>query len=226
MLSSLKRSPLVELAVTQLRDQLRAGTWELGAQLPAETRLAEQLGVGRSTVREAIRALVHAGLLESRHGAGTFVVALTEPDGWEPRLRRARLLDVYDVRAALELRAARLAAERRTAADLRALRRAWKDRQERLQAGRDAAFVAADLEFHAAVIAATHNPLLEEMFMSFRRVLSDGLVQIVSDHALSSVDNTGAHAALLAAIEAGDPEAAVAATDQLLAGTAAAISAL
>jgi GntR family transcriptional regulator, transcriptional repressor for pyruvate dehydrogenase complex len=226
MLTSLRRSPLVELAVGQLRAQVLAGTWELGGRLPAETELAEQLGVGRSTVREAVRALVHSGLLETRQGAGTFVVALSEQDALEPRLRRADLLHVYEVRAGLELQAARLAARRRTAGDLRRIDAAWKARQRALAASRDAAFVGADVAFHAAVIDATHNPLLIEMFASFARALRDGLERIVGDVELSGVDNTEAHAELVQAVRDRDGEAAVAATERLIAGTADAIRAL
>jgi GntR family transcriptional repressor for pyruvate dehydrogenase complex len=223
MLTSLRRSPLVELAVLQLREQVLAGTWELGQRLPAETELAEGLGVGRSTVREAVRALVHSGLLETRQGAGTFVRSLTEQDALEPRLRRAQLLHVYEVRAGLELQAARLAAQRRTGRDLRRIDSAWRARQQALEAGRNEQFVRADVSFHKAVIDATNNPLLVEMFGSFQRVLSDGLEQIVKDAGLAGVDNTQAHADLVAAIRVRDGDAAVEATERLLEGTAEAI---
>ncbi|MGB8256042.1 MAG: GntR family transcriptional regulator, partial [Pseudonocardiaceae bacterium] len=116
-LSSLRRGSLAELATRQLHDQVTSGTWPVGSRIPAETELAVQLGVGRSTVREAVRALVHVGLLESRQGAGTFVRALSTA-GWEPLVRRAAVLEVYEVRGGLEFQAARLAATRRTEADI------------------------------------------------------------------------------------------------------------
>ena len=117
-LTSLRRSPLVDLAVAQLREQVLSGQWAVGARLPAETELAQRLEVGRSTVREAVRALVHAGLLETRQGSGTYVRSVTPEAGWEPRLRRAAVLDAYEVRQALEVQAARLAASRRTDAGI------------------------------------------------------------------------------------------------------------
>jgi len=223
MLSSLRRSPLVELAVSQLREQVLAGQWELDERLPAETELAAQLGVGRSTVREAVRALAHAGLLETRQGAGTFVRSLSEQQGWEPRLRRAQLLEVYEVRAGLELQAARLAAQRRTAADLRRIESAWAGRQQALAAGRDEAFVEADVAFHATVLQAAHNPLLAEIFLSFQKALSEALAQIVNDQDLTGVDNTQAHADLVQAVRERDADAAVAASERMLEGTAEAI---
>ena len=109
-LTSLRRSSLAELAVTQLRDQVLSGQWAVGARLPAETELAQQLEVGRSTVREAVRVLVHAGLLETRQGSGTYVRSLTPGSDFQARLRRAAVLEAYEVREALEVQAARLAA--------------------------------------------------------------------------------------------------------------------
>jgi GntR family transcriptional repressor for pyruvate dehydrogenase complex len=79
-----------------------------GLELPGEAELARRLGVGRSTVREAIRALAYAGLLETRQGSGTFVRSVTPVDGWQAVLRRAAMLEVFEVRQALEVQAARL----------------------------------------------------------------------------------------------------------------------
>ena len=129
-LSSLRRGSLVELATQQLRDEVMRGTWPVGSRIPAETELAGLLGVGRSTVREAVRALVHVGLLESRQGAGTFVQtrAAAEPD-WGTLLRRAAVLEVYEVRHGLERQAASLAAQRRTTADIERIEAALAQRQ-------------------------------------------------------------------------------------------------
>ena len=218
-LTSLRRSPLVELAVSQLREQVLSGQWPVGGRLPAETELAQRLEVGRSTVREAVRALVHAGLLETRQGSGTYVRSLTPGADWEPRLRRAAVLEAYEVREALEVQAARLAAGRRTDADIGALRSCLAERDS--ARGEDARFVEADLAFHRAVVAAAHNPLLSEMFDSFAAVLREALIAIRSDQAVQGPDADAAHARLAAAIEAGDAAAAVQATHDHLDPTAA-----
>ena len=218
-LTSLRRSPLVELAVSQLREQVLSGQWPVGGRLPAETELAQRLEVGRSTVREAVRALVHAGLLETRQGSGTYVRSLTPGADWEPRLRRAAVLEAYEVREALEVQAARLAASRRTEADIEALRACLAERNS--ARGEDARFVEADLAFHRAVVAAAHNPLLAEMFDSFAAVLREALIAIRSDQAVQGPDADAAHARLAAAIEAGDAAAAAQATHDHLDPTAA-----
>jgi len=218
-LTSLRRSPLVELAVSQLREQVLSGQWPVGGRLPAETELAQQLEVGRSTIREAIRALVHAGLLETRQGSGTYVRSVTPGAEWEPRLRRAAVLDAYEVREALEVQAARLAAGRRTAADIEALRTCLAERER--ARGDEAGFVEADLAFHRSVVAAAHNPLLAEMFDSFAAVLREALTMVRSDRRVRDAGADAAHARLAAAIEAGDAAAAAQATRDQLETTAA-----
>jgi GntR family transcriptional regulator, transcriptional repressor for pyruvate dehydrogenase complex len=223
-LTSLRRSPLVELAVSQLREQVLSGQWPVGGRLPAETELAQRLEVGRSTVREAVRALVHAGLLETRQGSGTYVRSLSPGADWEPRLRRAAVLEAYEVREALEVQAARLAATRRTDADIAALHACLAERDR--ARGSDAAFVEADLAFHRAVVAAAHNPLLAEMFDSFAAVLREALIAIRSDQAVQGPDANAAHARLAAAIEAGDAAAAAQATHDHIDPTAANVRSL
>jgi DNA-binding FadR family transcriptional regulator len=215
------RPPLGELAAQQLRERLAAGTWEVGERLPSEVELAEQLGVGRSTVREAVRVLVHSGLLETRQGAGTFVLAREPAGAWEPRLRRAAVLEVYELREALELQAARLAAERRDESDLTRIEQALAERERRRGKARDAAFVDADIDFHRAVVAAAGNALLEEMFASFAAVLREALIEVVGDSALDGDDASAAHAELVAAIRARDPVRAEAATRANVSQTAA-----
>jgi GntR family transcriptional regulator, transcriptional repressor for pyruvate dehydrogenase complex len=207
-LTQLRRSPLVELAVRQLHQQLTSGQWPEGTRLPAETELAGQLGVGRSTVREAVRALVHAGLLETRQGSGTFVVSLTEGASFEPWLRRAAVLEVYEVREALEVQAARLAAGRRTGADLAALHDRLAARDAAHRSGAADSFVQADLEFHRTVVSAAHNQLLTEMFDSFAAVLREALAAVATDTELADVSAAPTHARLVRAIEAGDADAA------------------
>lgn len=211
-MTSLGRGSLGELAATALREQLAAGAWPVGTRLPAENVLAGQLGVGRSTVREAVRVLVAAGQLETRQGSGTFVLAVEPPPEWETRVRRADVLDVYEVREALETQAARLAAERHTDDDLAAIDAALAAREAARATDEVAPFVDADLAFHAAVVAASHNPLLVEMFTSFLGALREALVAVVEEVVLDVVDDARAHADLAAAIRAGDPEAAVLAT--------------
>jgi DNA-binding FadR family transcriptional regulator len=218
-LTELRRSPLVEQAIDRLREQITSGAWPVGSRLPSEASLAAELGVGRSTIREAIRALASTGMVESRQGAGTFVRSAAAGDvGLETRLRRAALLDVYEVRHALELEAGRLAATRRDADDLARLQDTLDRRQSALAVAKDATFVEADLAFHQAVVDAAHNPILTELFASFTSALREAMFDVFADRELQ-LDATPAHLELAAAIRAGDPPSAAAATSAHLDAT-------
>ncbi|MEU8028151.1 FCD domain-containing protein [Streptomyces sp. NPDC049099] len=220
-LGPLRPSPLVEQAAQRLRQQIAAGHWPVGSKLPGETTLAGELGVGRSTVREALRALAGAGLVRPRHGAGVFVIATEPVEDWPTRLGRAAVTDVYEVRMGVEVQAARLAARRRTPEDVSTLRAALEARRT-ASAGDDAAFVDADIALHTAVVAAAHNPVLADLFTEFAPVLRQGLVTLLHLTRLRRHDrNTGdgTHAALVEAIAQGDAEAAAAVLLEELEGT-------
>ncbi|MFI7667222.1 FadR/GntR family transcriptional regulator [Nocardia sp. NPDC049526] len=165
MVSQVRRHPLAAQAAELLLTRIRNGEWPLGHRLPGETTLAVQLGVGRSTLREAIRELAGRGVLDSRQGAGVFVTALDVTEDWDVVLRRATIAAVIEARIAIEAEAAALAAQRRTPADLRAIRRALAAREAHGESIAD--HVDADMAFHRAVIVAAHNDVLTQLFDSF-----------------------------------------------------------
>ncbi|MGW3564275.1 FadR/GntR family transcriptional regulator [Streptomyces sp. NPDC000941] len=235
----LRHGPVVPQVEGALRDMLREGRWERGERLPNEVMLAAELGVGRSSVREAVRLLARDGLLDVRHGSGTFVTR-TEPEqtgqsgqsGQSEQagqtgqadaageldlphlLRRARLLEVYEVRRALEVEAARLAARRTRPEDIARLTADLKRRQEAAEAG-PAAFVDADLEFHRTVVELSGNAVLLGLFTSVLPVLREALVEMVT-YETGLPDLSCAHADLLDALARGDATAAIAATTRHL----------
>ncbi|MFF8654518.1 FadR/GntR family transcriptional regulator [Streptomyces huasconensis] len=209
-LDSVRPSPLVEQAAARLREQITGGHWPVGTKLPGETTLAKELGVGRSTLREALRALAGAGLVRARQGAGVFVVATEPVADWPTRLRRAAVTDVYEVRMLVEVQAARLAALRRTDEDITAMRAALDGRRA-AAAGGDAAFVDADIALHAAVVAAARNPVLTDLFAEFMPALRQGLIDLLEliDVRREEADHgDAAHADLVRAVESMDAEGA------------------
>ncbi|MFI7650389.1 FadR/GntR family transcriptional regulator [Micromonospora sp. NPDC049460] len=176
-MEQVQRTSLADQAAQLLLERIRAGEWHLGAKLPGETTLGPQLGVGRSTVREAIRQLAGRGVLETRQGAGVFVTALDVNEDWDLVLRQADIAAVIEGRIAIETEAASLAAQRRTASDIRAMRRALA---QRVTAGQSAEkYVDADMALHRTVVAAAHNNVLLELFDGFvprvRRAMIDML---------------------------------------------------
>jgi DNA-binding FadR family transcriptional regulator len=176
-MAQVRRAPLADQAAELLLERIRSGEWALGEKLPGETTLAPQLGVGRSTVREAIRQLAGRGVLASRQGAGVFVTALDAPEDWDAVLRKAGVVAVIEARIAIEAEAAALAAERRTPADLRAIRRALDQREA--QRSDLEGHVDADTAFHRAVVAAAHNPVLLDLFDTFTPRLREAMIEML-----------------------------------------------
>ncbi|MFE7513568.1 FadR/GntR family transcriptional regulator [Streptomyces sp. NPDC057540] len=220
-LGALRPSPLVEQAAERLREQIVGGQWPVGTKLPGETTLARELGVGRSTVREALRALAGAGLVQPRQGAGVFVIATRPTEDWPARLRRAAVTDVYEVRMLVEVEAARLAARRRTEEDVAAMREALAGRRA-AAALDDAGFVDADIALHAAIVASARNPVLTDLFGEFAPVLREGLIELLDLLGLRGTDlrhGEDAHADVVRAVEAGDADEAARLTRQELEST-------
>ncbi|WP_300679502.1 FCD domain-containing protein [Nocardioides sp.] len=202
-----RREPLADQAADLLLARIRAGEWALGAKLPGETTLAPQLGVGRSTVREAIRQLAGKGVLASRQGAGVFLTALDVPEDWTRTVRVAEIRSVLEARIAIEVEATGLAAGRRTAADLRALARALRERDA--QRARIEDLVDADLAFHRAIVVAAQNPLLVELFDGFTPRSRQAMIEMLRRNGSHGDDaDHDVHRGLQEAITAQDEAAA------------------
>lgn len=204
------RPTLVRQVIDQLREQVTSGEWPVGTRIPTEPQLVEALGVGRNTVREAVRALVHAGVLECRQGSGTYVISADEMTGAvRRRLAGAEAAEAVEVRRAFEVEAARLAAMRRTEDDLAVLDRALADREAAWRSGRVDDFVEADAVLHTAIVAASHNRMLTELYASFANtMLRPSIATYVGDELRP--DHRVDHDRLVNAIREGDPVKAAA----------------
>ena len=212
-----RRASVIGDVISQMETMVVSGEWPVGTRIPPEPELVAALGVGRNSVREAVRALAHSGMLEVRQGDGTWVRAASGLGAALDRyVRRADARHVLEVRRGLEREAARLAARHRTDDDLRRLTAALA-RQHALAAADDRdGFVRGDLEFHRLVSAAAHNPVLADLLDH----LGDALVATIAltvdeQHAVGS-PRFHVHTDLVEAIRAGEPEAAGRASDALL----------
>lgn len=206
-LSSPQRSALADQVISALRAQITSGEWPVGARIPTEPELVDQLGVARNTVREAVRALAHNGLLDIRQGSGTYVVATSELAGvMHRRFADADPRHVAEMRATLESSGARLAALRRTQSDLGQLDALLERREAAWASGDVERFVEADAGLHLGVVAASHNEVLTAVYADLGEVMRDFLRTDVGEelHPGNHMD----HAGLVEAVRAGDPEAA------------------
>jgi DNA-binding FadR family transcriptional regulator len=215
MTGRLQRTSLVDQAIEALRAQIAAGAWPVGERIPTEPALVAELGIGRNSLREAIRALVHAGLLETRQGDGTYVRATSDLAGAvRRRTSRAELVEVFEVRRALEVEAARLAALRRTDGDLAELERVLAERAQAGDGGDLERFVESDVQLHRLIAAASQNAMLTELYDDFSAALRELLHASVGRRPLA--EQLTIHDELIAAIRAGDADAAAATTAAVL----------
>ncbi|TVT33584.1 FadR family transcriptional regulator [Amycolatopsis rhizosphaerae] len=217
-LATTRRAGLVDQVIEQLKGAIAGGEWPVGHRIPTESALATTLGVGRNTVREAVRALAHGGLLEVRQGNGTYVRATSEVSGALRRLCGTELREVLQVRRSLEMEGARLAATAHTPEELAELG-ALLDERERAQRENSLEdFVRADAGFHLKVVQCGHNTLLTELYRGLTEVVTASVATTSHDHLDERIEI--GHHGLLAAIADRDPERAAAEAggflDQLL----------
>ncbi len=207
-LKAVQRRRLVDEVLDQLMALIESGQYQQGAKLPAEPELMKLLSVGRSTVREAVKVLMHAGFLEVRQGDGTYIQKpVADLESVRATIVPQNLEQVLEVRRMLECEAVGLAALRRTSHDLQRMRALLDQRNEYLQEGRYAEYVASDIAFHIAVVESCHN----DVFTAMYRVIAEGLKQLLSQLILDTQayeDNTEYHEGIYRAIEAQDQEAA------------------
>lgn len=190
--------------VDNLRSHIASGGWAVGSRLPSEHDLVSQLGVSRTTLREALGALTHLGLLEARAGDGTYVRAASELDA--VMVRRASVAprnDVLELRAILEEYGAGLAAARRTAEDVVQLRLLLSEADSATESGSIEAMIRVDAKFHQAVVRAGANLLLTEVYDHLGHAISESLGGLSLD-AGTVVEHSRLHRALVDAIEVSD----------------------
>jgi DNA-binding FadR family transcriptional regulator len=220
------RVSLVEATIGLIRSQIEGGAWKVGERIPKEQELAGMLQVSRNTVREAIRVLSHANVLEVRQGDGTYVRSDVDPAEVMRKVSRSSLRDHFEVQVMLETEAARLAACHRTEADLALLRRLLAERSELHNHRAHDDFAAADVAFHAAIALISGNAALAELYRYFSkgwRLNTVSTVSILLERDLAK-PNLKAHEAIVDAIERQDGEAAAQAVRAVLAPVIAALA--
>jgi DNA-binding FadR family transcriptional regulator len=218
MLAQAPRTSLADTAADSIRAEISAGRWAVGSRIPIEPQLAQLLGVSRGTVREAVKTLVSRGLLEVRQGSGTYVRSGFDPSSSLQKMRLASLRDQFEVRRALEVEAARLAAVRHTARDLRRLhtlldKRGVPDASEGGDGG--AAFIERDLAFHLAIVDVSGNLALAETCRFITGYIKETIASTMGT-VLPEPDEA-AHRAIVEGIASRDPDVAAAAVRDFMA---------
>lgn len=193
---------------TQIEDELmkyiQNEPVEIGQKIPNEFELAEMFGVGRSTVREAVKGLVSKGILEVRRGAGTYVISTNsvenDPLGLSKMKDKYKLaLELFEVRLMLEPEIAANAAQNASEEDLKKLRQLCDETERLYLSGKD--HIPKDIEFHTCIAMCSKNsvvetliPIINTAVMTFANLTHRTLMQETLD----------THRAVMEAIENGD----------------------
>lgn len=209
------RTTFHDQVVEQLGRDIGTGRHRPGSVLPSEPELCERFGFSRIVIREAIKSLVAKGMLEVSRRVGTLVL---EPDRWnlfDPEVIAWRAAsadfdttmarDLMELRRIVEPAAVKLAAERASAEERRALRAAYMA-MERAVAGKGN-YVAADLDFHTTILAACGNQYLRHMQQAMAAML-EASFEIVTQKPGGPAQSLPMHEAVCEAIEQGDAQAA------------------
>lgn len=201
---------LVAMVVKELRQAVLSGTFEAGEKLPSEAQLTARFRVSRTVIREAVAALRADRLVEARQGAGVFVLEhaarLSLPFQIIDRERISGIIEMLELRAAIEIEAVALAAKRRSPAQDEAIHEAHLKLLDLARTGNST--TQADFAFHLAIANATNNNRFEELLTIMgQSVIPRGALELSNDgfgaeQYLLYIDDE--HRMIAEAISAGD----------------------
>jgi GntR family transcriptional repressor for pyruvate dehydrogenase complex len=219
---SIQQPSVVEQIIETFKQGLIRGELKPGQRLPSELELSQQLGVGRSALREAMKVMQAIGVVTIRQGDGTYIIDQPSPTLLSPlvfaiMLEAGASHELFELRKLIEIGYCELAAQNASEADFARIEAAQQTLEafiERRQSDIET-LAHLDLDFHFAILDATHNPLVikigrtvEELyFVSIRNTLAreENLEKVIANHR-----------AIVAAIRSGQPEAIRAAVQQSL----------
>ena len=183
MMDTADRSTLVDDTANKIRQMVFSGQLEPGELLPSRKELAEQFGVGISTIHEAIKSLAAVGLVDSRPGTGTWIrqdalESVIHPSIITNRFGQIDVEAIYEARLMLELTLAELAAQRATPEEVEAM---WAALETgRAAMANDQEFMRADWDFHMSVAKAARNVLIESFYHLSRELLREFIQKAIS----------------------------------------------
>ncbi|EDM34018.1 transcriptional regulator for pyruvate dehydrogenase complex, GntR family protein [Pedobacter sp. BAL39] len=167
------KTKLSEQVIQQIRQDIASGKYKVGDKIPAEPELMQLYEVGRSTIREAIKALALSGTLKVQQGSGTFINEQTANEPLDQKLSRADFEEVNAVRSLLEKEIVRLAAVHRNADQLKDIAACLEKRRSAIQEENRQQCMDADIAFHMAIAKASSNTVLADLYERFTSIIRD-----------------------------------------------------
>jgi len=167
------KEKLSERITNQIRQDISKGKYPPNEKIPAEPELMKLYGVGRSTIREAIKSLAISGILKVQQGSGTFVNDDQESETIDEKLKHADFDDIHAVRRLLEEEIVKLAAINHTEEQLKEMERCLEDRRLAILAEQALQCANADIAFHMVIAQASKNNVLAQLYKSFTIIIRD-----------------------------------------------------
>ena len=204
----IKRESLADVVVNKLQQQVTSGHYKVGEKLPSEPELMQQFGVGRSTIREAIRILANTGLIRVQQGLGTFVqLQQNTVEPFHQSLLRAEGADVNEVRQLLELKIAEKAALNRTPEDIAVMTVLLQKRHDAALRNEPEACIEADIQFHIRLAMASKNEVLADLYKIIADKMKKSFMEVfITTETLLSKQSM--HTSLLQSVADRDPKKA------------------
>ena len=210
-LKTIEKASVKDQTLEQLKNYILSGAVPLGERLPSERALADVLGVGRYSVREALKVLEAVGLLESRVGEGTFLTTNTGASfgrilGLSLATWGGTIIELLDARKMIEVEAARAAAERATSGQITLIEVELTAMHANMDQVR--AYLKADMNFHRRIGEASQNAIISQFVNNLIDLLEEVLKETHSDSLPAQAEGGGTHQAIFAAIAQGDADTA------------------
>ncbi|MDQ6481967.1 GntR family transcriptional regulator [Dyadobacter sp. LHD-138] len=178
----IKRLSLADEVAGRLQEKIALGEYAIGEKLPTEPELMAVFGVGRSTIREAVRNLSNAGLVRVQQGLGTFVERQqVTAESLSERFLRAKGLELNEIRQLFELKVAEKAALNRTEADIIQMRKHLEERRKMGFANIPEACIQADINFHLSIATASQSEILLDMYKTVAHHLKQYFLELFID---------------------------------------------
>ena len=204
----IKRLSLADDVASRLQQKIQDGDFVIGEKLPAEPELMELFGVGRSTIREAVRNLSNAGLVRVRQGLGTFVEQKQiASESLTDRFLRAKGQELNEIRQLFEIKIAEKAALNRTEKDILEMKKYLAERKKLALANIPDACIEADINFHLCIATASQSEILLDLYKTVARNMKEYFSGIYVDTE-SFISTQEFHEALLQSIIDQDPQKA------------------
>ncbi len=201
------KESVVNIVVNKIKEKLLTGELKPGDRLPSEIELSEKLGIGRPSVREAIKMLKALGVVTVKHGDGTYISESINENAVDPLIfslifQKGESENLLELRHLFEVGYTKLAAKKMTESDINNIEEALKKHEEAVKKGRLDELGDREIEFHLAILKATKNSLVLKVGHIILELLKPSIEKTTKIYAQRAVED---HRRIFEAIKKKDP---------------------